>query len=414
MKPIEIGTLSLSNKAKKYVNDVLNNNRLSYGPYSQKFEALFAKKHDCKYAVVTNSGTSALHVAIAALKIKYGWKDGDEIIAPATTFVATINTIVHNNLEPVLVDVDNDYYEIDEELIEKKITKKTKAIIPVHLFGLPCNMERIKCIAKKYNLKIIEDSCECMLASYKNRSVGSWGEIGCFSTYIAHLLTTGVGGVCTTNDPELAILIRSLNNHGRDSIYLSIDDDNNKSTNELKNIISKRFSFIHLGHSFRLTEMEWAIGLAQLEDELEEIIKKRNDNASFLTEEIKARNLDQYINAPKERPNSTHSWMIYPISINRQYITKRIRTEIPEQEIIARTNKIRNKLINHLENNLIETRDLLPLINQPIYKNMKFIKSNHYEVSHWLLNSAFYIGCHQSLDEDDLTYIVDKIEEFFI
>jgi dTDP-4-amino-4,6-dideoxygalactose transaminase len=363
---------------------------------------------------VTNSGTSALHIAITALKIKHNWKDGDEIIVPATTFVATINTIIHNNLTPILVDVDPKYYEINEELIEKKITIKTRAIIPVHLFGLPCNMGRIACIAKKFDLKIIEDSCECMLSSYNNKKVGSWGEIGCFSTYIAHLLTTGVGGICTTNDPELAVLLRSLNNHGRDSIYISIDDDNNKNDQDLKEIISKRFNFIHLGHSFRLTEMEWAIGLAQLEDELDNIIASRLKNAMILNGMFHQRGLTRYINVPLIRKNATHSFMIYPITINDNQFTEMVKTEIPLNVITQMTKQVRSGLINFLEHNGIETRDLLPVINQPVYKGMEFIKTNHYTIANWLLNSGFYIGCHQSLTQDDLEYIVDKFEAFFI
>jgi len=413
MRKIEIGTLNISQKAKRYVNDVLNNNRLSYGYYSRKFEELFAKKHGCKYAIVSNSGTSALHVAIAALKIKNGWKDGDEIIAPATTFVATINTIIHNNLKPILVDVDPVYYEIDEELIESKLTNKTRAIIPVHLFGLPCNMERIRCIAYKYGLNIIEDSCECMLSSYNEKSVGSWGDVGCFSTYIAHLLTTGVGGICTTNDPELAVLIRSLNNHGRDSIYISIDDDDGKELKELKEIISKRFNFVHLGHSFRLTEMEWAIGLAQLEDELDRIVEQRRNNTVSLNVLFEINGLNQYINTPKFRDKATHSCMIYPITINENQFARGVHVYIPEQVITEVIKEKRNNLINHLENNGIETRDLLPVINQPIYKNEDFIKSNHYMNAQKLINGGFYIGCHQNLYEEDLQYIVEKFKEFF-
>jgi dTDP-4-amino-4,6-dideoxygalactose transaminase len=413
MTKVEIGTLKISEKAKKYVNDVLDNNRLSYGYYSQQFEKLFAEKHDCKFAIVTNSGTSALHVAIAALKIKNKWGDGDEIIVPATTFVATINTILHNNLKPVLVDVDSVYYEINEELIEEKITTKTRAIIPVHLFGLPCNVERISCIAKKYDLNIVEDSCECMLSSYKNKKVGSWGDIGCFSTYIAHLLTTGVGGICTTNDLELAVLIRSLNNHGRDSIYISIDDDDNKSEKDLNEIVSKRFSFVHLGHSFRLTEMEWAIGLAQLEDELENIIKTRCNNAFKLNSMFEDCDLTKFINIPKIRKHSTHSFMIYPITINENQFTDGVITKIQQNVIDDLTKTTRKNLINFLEQNDIETRDLLPVINQPVYKDMDFIKTNHFTNSHKLLSSGFYIGCHQGLSNQDLIYIVDKFKTFF-
>lgn len=132
-------------------------------------------------------------------------------------------------MKPVLVDVEPDFYGINPVLIEEKITPRTRAIIVVHLFGLPADMEPILDIAKRNNLKIIEDSCETMFASYKGRKVGSLGNIGCFSTYVAHLLITGVGGLNTTNEPAYAVKMRSLINHGRDSIYLNIDDDDNCS-----------------------------------------------------------------------------------------------------------------------------------------------------------------------------------------
>ena len=187
---IGVGTLNLSARAIELVNDVLSRNRLSYGPMTESFERQFAAIHGCRFASMTNSGTSALHVALGALKEIHGWEDGDEVIVPAVTFVATPNVVLHNRMTPVLVDVEREFYGIDPNLIESAITERTRAIIPVHVFGQACDMDPVLELAKRHDLKVIEDSCECMFARYKGRSVGSLGDIGCFSTYVAHLLTT--------------------------------------------------------------------------------------------------------------------------------------------------------------------------------------------------------------------------------
>src|SRR3989344_6339619 len=335
-KYIGVGTLNFSKKARQYVNDVIDSNRLSYGPFCQRLERDFAKIHDSKFAVVSNSGTSSLQVALQTLKEIHGWEDGDEVIVPAITFVATSNIVIHNRMKPVFVDVEKEYYGIDPKKIEEAITKRTRAIMPVHLFGMPCEVDEIINIAKRHNLKIIEDSCETMFARYKGKSVGNLGDIGCFSTYVAHLLTTGVGGIATTNNPKYAVKMRSLVNHGRDSIYLSLEDDDNKSEKELKEIISKRFSFVSVGHSFRITEMEAALGVAQLED-WEDMINKRKKNAAYLIEKLSLFN--KHIQLPKIRPEVTHSFMMFPIVLKNA----------PKEE-----------LVNFLENNGIETRDMLP------------------------------------------------------
>ena len=201
---IGVGGLELTKYEKDLVNQVLDSNRLTYGPMSKKFEKEFARMHDVKHALFMNSGTSALHIALAALKDRNGWKDGDEVIVPSVTFVASSNIILHNKMNPVFVDVESSTFNIDPYLIEQKITSKTRAIVVVHLLGLPANMKPILEIAKKYNLEIIEDSAECMFAKYDGKSVGSIGTIGCFSTYVAHFLVTGVGGLATTNNPDIA------------------------------------------------------------------------------------------------------------------------------------------------------------------------------------------------------------------
>lgn len=209
-RQIGVGGLRLGPLEKRYLRQVISSNRLSYGPFHQRFERLFAREHGCRFAAFCNSGTGALHVALAALKEHHGWSDGDEVIVPSVTFVATANIVLHNRMVPVFVDVDRATYTMDPKLLEDKITSKTRAVIPVHLMGLPCDMEPILQLCHRYGLRAIEDSCETVFASYRGRKVGSMGDIGCFSTYVAHYIVTGVGGLATTNNPELAVRLRSL------------------------------------------------------------------------------------------------------------------------------------------------------------------------------------------------------------
>src|SRR5258708_1662448 len=157
---IGVGGFILGKTEKKFIQYILSTSRVSYGKYSKKFENQFAKLHNQKFAVFMNSGTSALHVALQAIKEKYGWNDEDEIIVPALTFVATVNIVIHNRMKPVFVDVDPLHFDIDPVKIEEKITSKTRAIIPVNIMGQSAPIDKIISIAKKYNLKIIEDSCE--------------------------------------------------------------------------------------------------------------------------------------------------------------------------------------------------------------------------------------------------------------
>lgn len=388
---IGIGTISISNEAKINVLKVLSSSRLSYGDFSKKFESEIAKLHGRKYSVFLNSGTSALQVSLQVLKDKYKWDDGDEVIVPSVTFIATSNVVLHNNLKPIFVDVESDYFNIDPSKIEKKITKKTRVIIPVHLFGQSADMTPILAIAKKYKLKVLEDSCETMFVKYAGKPVGSLGDISCFSTYATHLITTGVGGFAMTSDEDLAVRIKSYCNHGRDGIYLSIDDDDTKNKKQLFKIVDRRFSFIHLGHSFRLTEIEAALGLPQLKNS-KKIISKRQKNAMFLTKGLSK--WINYIQTPKIRPGSTHAFMLYPLVITNKKVS-------------------RDKLIKHLEINGIETRYLMPLLNQPIYKKLFGNIENDYPVAKILNQNGFIIGCHQDLQINDLEFIIKTFDKFF-
>ncbi len=385
---IGVGTLNLDARAIELVNQVLLNNRLSYGPMSRKFESEFARAHQARFAVLSNSGTSALQIALQAMKELHGWEDGDEVLVPAVTFVATSNICLHNNLKPVFVDVESDYYGFDVSKMEAAITPRTRAIIPVHLFGMPCDMDPINELAAEHDLKVIEDSAETMFATYKGRSVGSLGDIGCFSTYVAHLLVTGVGGLSLTSNPEYAVRMRSLMNHGRDSIYLSIDDDTDlKSDEELQMVVARRFNFISCGHSFRVTEMEAALGVAAMET-ADMMIARRRSNAAYLTRELSR--YEDRLQLPQIRPECEHSFMMYPIVVREE---------------------AKHDLVNYLEQRGVETREMLPLVNQPVYQGM--VEEDDFPVAKWINNNGFYIGCHQDLSRVDLDYMVELFERYY-
>ena len=388
MTQIGVGTFTTTPRMRQLVNEVLDTGRISYGPMSRAFEQRFAALHGCRFAVLSNSGTSSLHVALQTLKEMHGWADGDEVLIPALTFVATVNVVLHNRLTPVLVDVEPDYYGIDTTLIEQAITPRTRAIIPVHLFGQPCDMAAIMDIAQRHNLKVIEDSCECMFVAHQDRSAGAWGDVGCFSTYVAHLLTTGVGGLATTNDPDIAAIMRSLVNHGRDGIYISIDDDAGLQGDALREVISKRFCFERIGHSFRITELEAALGLAQLDD-WQGMLCQRRQNAGALTAGLLP--LGEYLQLPTTRYRTGHAYMMYPIVLR----------DMPKDD-----------LCNHLEAHGIETRDMLPLVSQPCYKGLW--NPADYPVAQWIDRSGFYVGCHQDLTCDDVEYMIDTLRGFFV
>ncbi|RPJ40030.1 MAG: DegT/DnrJ/EryC1/StrS family aminotransferase [Planctomycetaceae bacterium] len=381
---IGVGTFTVNDEMRRLVNVVLDSGRISYGPLSREFEAEFAAIHECKFGVLSNSGTSSLQVALQAMKDLYGWRDGDEIITQSVTFVATVNVVLHNRLKPVLVDID-ECYGLNPELLEAAITEKTRAVIPVHLFGQPCNMQAIAPIARKYGLYILEDSCETMFASHRGRI--SWGDVACYSLYVAHLLTAGVGGIATTNDPDLVIKMRSLVNHGRDGIYLSIDDDDGLSGERLKEVVQRRFNFESVGHSYRVTELEAALALGQL-DGWREMIRQRQENADYLTAELSDLEGHGWLTLPHTRRGTESARMMYPV--------------------VADTDKW--ALCGHLEGHGVETREMLRLTDQPAYRGLW--RPEDYPMAEWVNKHGIYCGCHQGLTRADLDQIVDAFYSY--
>lgn len=234
----------------------------STGKYVTQFEQEFSDYCGVPYGVATSNGTTALHLALTALGIGVG----DEVIVPDITFAATINAVLYTGATPVIVDIEEDSWCIDPDEIEKAITPKTKAIIPVHIYGQPCNMGRIMDIAKAHNLYVVEDCAEAHGAMYKGKKVGSFGDVGCFSFFGNKVITTGEGGMCITHDEELEKKMKLYRDHG----------------------MSKERRYYHevVGFNYRMTNLQAAIGVAQLEN-IEETLKWREELENSYRERLK-------------------------------------------------------------------------------------------------------------------------------
>lgn len=390
---IGVGYALITDLEKKYVNMALDSGRLSPGPFVQKFEKKFAEMHKQKYGIACNSGTSSLHVALEALKEKYSWDQNSEVLVPAITFIATSNAVMHAGMKPVFVDVDSRTYNIDTKLIEEKITENTVAIMPVHTFGQPCEMDSIVKLATKYGLKIVEDCAEAHFAVYKGRPVASFSNIAGSSTYVAHTITTGIGGVITTDDTNLAEIARSLIAHGRACTCENCIAYNSKQVCKLRmqTEMDRRFMMIRLGYSYRIGELEGALGVAQLENK-DFIINTRKANAKILTDGLK--DVEQYLQLPYYPEYVEHSFMMYPLVIK-------------DDKAFTR-----NEIVKYLEQNNIETRPMLPLLNQPIYKEIFGDIEKDYPVAQWINNNGFYVGCHHGLSKEELNMIIKTIHAF--
>ena len=367
----------------KLVNEVVKSGRLTYGMYHRELEAKFAHKHGFKYCIFTNSGTAALQVAWHFLKEFYGWSDGAEVIVPSVTFVATVNMLLVNRLKPVLVDVRSDTFNIDPLLIEENISSNTVAICPVDLLGRPVDIIPIKKLAKKHLLVIVEDSCETMFVNHSyGHPVGSHADIAVYSSYLAHIISTGVGGFLCTNNKKWADDMRSMIWHGRDNYYLSIDDNEKNK----KMLLETRFRFNRVGYSSRLTELEAAIGVDEI-DRSQEIIEKRTINAVMLYELLFL--FDEEIQLPE--PTTDNAWMFFPI--------------------LCKEHVNRDKLALFLERKGIQTRWIMPLTNQPVYKGLW--NERDYPVADMINKKGILLGCHHFLKDRDIRYVFRCFKEYF-
>ncbi|HVB21542.1 MAG TPA: DegT/DnrJ/EryC1/StrS family aminotransferase [Ktedonobacteraceae bacterium] len=279
---ILIGRPLLGIEEETAILEVLAAGQLAQGERVAAFERRFAELCSVKEAVAVSSGTAALHLALIAHNIG----PDDEVITTPFSFAATANTILLVGATPVFVDIEIDSYNLDPSLVEAAITPRTKAILPVHLYGNPCDMKRLVAIAKAHNLVLIEDACQAHAAAVNGKPVGSFST-GCFSFYPTKNMTTGEGGMVTTNDPAIAEHVRILRNHGQKERYCQVD----------------------LGYNLRMTEMQAALGLVQIE-KLEKFTERRIANAAFLTEY-----LSEVVQTPTARPGYRHVYHQYTIRV---------------------------------------------------------------------------------------------------
>lgn len=289
---IPYGKQTINDKDIKAVKDTTCSPFLTQGPKVLEFEKYLAKTVDSKYAVLVCNGTAALHIAYLAA----GLKSGDEVITTANTFVATTNMLLAIGAKPVFCDIRQDTCNIDESKIEALITKKTKAIVPVHFAGVPCEMDIILKIAKKYKLLVIEDACHALGAKYKKKNIGSVGDMTVFSFHPVKSITTGEGGAIVTNNKNLYEKMLSLRSHG-------LHKDKNGF-----NVMTD------MGYNYRITDIQCALGISQL-DRLGDFIKKRNERVKWYGQQLKSNENIILPSAPKDVLSASH---IYVIRVKNQ------------------------------------------------------------------------------------------------
>lgn len=395
MMKIPFGTISVTEKSKNIIADILETNRLSGGKYVREFEKRFAGLVGTKEAVAVSTGTDADALALAVL-YDLGAKRGDEIIIPALSFVATGNAVLQAGFTPVFVDVDRKTLNINPLKIEDAVTEKTRAIMPVHLMGKPADMDAINAIAKKYNLYVIEDAAEAHGAVYKGKNTGALADMGAFSLYVAHIISTVEGGIITTDNSDFAEILRSLRSHGRackcESCILNIASaycDKRFNYGENEDI---RFIFERIGFSSKMNELEAAVGIGNLAI-YHDILNKRRENLYYLIDEFKR--FTPYLVTIEKEPYEEIGPHALPIIIQER----------------AKFN--RNKLVNFMEKKGIDTRNLFSSMpTQCPGFNFLGYKHGDFPNAEYIGENGIHIGVHQDLGKDECGYIINTVEEF--
>ena len=280
------------------VVDTLKSGWLGTGPKVKKFEVDFGNYKSAKYAIALNSCTAALHLAMRAI----GIKNGDEVIVPTMTFAATANSVIHAGGTPVLADCERDTLNLDPKEVEKKITPNTKAIIPVHFAGRPCNMDAITAIAKKHNLKVIEDCAHAIESEYHEKKTGTFGDIGCFSFYVTKNIVTGEGGMAITDNEDYASQIKVLALHGMSKdAWRRFGDEG-----------YKHYQVVYSGHKYNMMDIQAAIGIHQLK-RVESYWKRREEIWNKYNEVFNG--LPVFLPAAAE-PNTRHAYHLYTLLLD--------------------------------------------------------------------------------------------------
>ncbi len=354
--------------------------------FEKNYNSLFSFRN----SISCNSGSSANLLAVSAIinpDYENRLKQGDEVIVPALSWSTTIWPLIQCNLTPVFVDIDRETLNIDVNEIKKAITKKTKAIMLVHVYGNPCNMDEILKICKNYNLTLIEDCCESMGATYKKKSVGHFGTLGTFSFYFSHHITTIEGGMVVSKDDRLSELLRILRAHGW------IREVKNKERYQQKDIDNK-FLFVNLGYNLRLNEVQASIGNVQLK-KFHSILKKRKKVAERWLEILKP--FENQILFQKELKNAEHSWFGFCMSLK----------QIKKNQL--------NDFRNFLTKNGIENRPIIcgNMVKQPALKKFRHRFIGELSNSNYVMNNSFSIGCHQDVTTDSQHFVYKLFKNYF-
>lgn len=364
---------------------------VTMGKGVRAFEEKCASYFQTDLSVMNNSGSSANLLAIAAIANKNtqdNLKPGDEVIVPALSWSTTVWPIIQLGLIPVIVDCNSDSFNFDMNQLESAISDKTRAIMPVHVYGNPCDMDALNLISKKYNLQIIEDCCEAMGAEYDGKKVGSFGRIGTFSFYFSHHITTLEGGICVTSDFELAETMRILRAHG-----WSREADNHQKYVEKYPEIDPRFIFVNLGYNLRPTEVQSAMGEVQL-PKLDGFIENRRKAANHFKEELEK--YSEFFHFQNETEKGKHVWFGFPIVL---------KNSAPFSV---------SDITSYLQENKIETRPIIAgnIARHPVMKDYEHRVSGNLSAADNIMKNGFAFGCHHGVDKNAREYVLNQIDQF--
>lgn len=372
---IPISLPSMGNEEWEALKEPITTGWITQGPKVAQFEKLFADRHKVKHALAVSNCTTALHLALVAL----GVGAGDEVLVPAFTWVSTANAVIYCGATPVFVDVDPVTFNIDVEKIKEKITSKTKAIIPVHLFGLCADINKIKQIAPQ--LKIVEDGACAAGAAINSIPAGGLGDIGCFSFHPRKSVTTGEGGMLTTNDDVLAEKLNCLRNHGA-----SISEEQRHKGP--RPYILPEFDMV--GYNYRMTDLQGALGVVQIQ-KLDRFIDERHQWAKYYNEQLK--NI-KWLRVPEYSDNYKHGWQSYVLFIDE--------TKSPMK---------RNDLMEYLQQNGVSTRPGTHAVHMLGYYAKTFgIRPQDYPGAYAANEYSMSIPLHNKMVEEDYHYIVSLLK----
>jgi len=375
---------------------------LTTGRFNDAFEKRLKDFLGVKHVLTVNSGSSANLVAFSALTSpKLGGralKPGDEVIAVAAGFPTTVNPVIQHGCIPVFVDVDIPTYNIDADKIEAAISDKTKAIMIAHTLGNPFDLKKVRAIADKYKLWLIEDCCDALGSTYDGKMVGTYGDIATLSFYPAHHITMGEGGAVFTNSGKFKLILESIRDWGRDCFCAPGKDDSCGKRfcwklGDLPEGYDHKYIYSHVGYNLKISDMQAACGLAQM-DRLEGFIEERKDNFNYLKSALTP--LGKHLILPEETQNSDPSWFGFPITIRESATFSRV------------------DLLKFLDEKKVGSRLLFAgnLTKQPYFKNVNYRIAGDLTNTDIIMNQTFWIGVYPGLSHEMLDYIAGSILAF--